>query len=179
MTPLVSNRECFVSERFPLVSKVYSGECTFVSESVSKLSASFPFPHIGEEMGNAGSHPLILMNTPPPISASKPTKQMRLVCWFLLHRVHPETLPTEEHEREACKRFRLQWEKWTAAKLQFPGLIEKVHAKRARVLAYGRIHGKVTLGWTPPDPADRRTANVHYGHFGWKLGKRLRAKWGV
>ena len=84
-----------------------------------------------------------------------PTKQMRLVCWFLVFRVHPEHSLGLAHEHRACERVRLSWERWQAVKDQFPSLIESVYTKRARRLSHLIKHGSIDINWCPPDPARR------------------------
>jgi transposase len=79
----------------------------------------------------------------------RPTKQMRMVCWHLIHRVHPQEQLTEAHERAAALRFGLSWSRWVAARTMFP-LMADVQEKRRRRLAYGLAHGSIAAGWTPP-----------------------------
>jgi hypothetical protein len=58
-------------------------------------------------------------------------KQHRFVAWHLAYRVHFSREITEWDEMAACKRYRLGWEEWQAAKARAP-LMERILVKRSR-----------------------------------------------
>ena len=88
-----------------------------------------------------------------------PTKQMRLVGWFLTYRVHPEHALCEEHERRACARVNLPWERWLDGRERFPALMEKVHADRARRYSYLVHTGSIGINTKVVHPANPHRSN--------------------
>ena len=104
-----------------------------------------------------------------------PTKQMRLVCWFLVFRVHPQHALETEHEVRACERVRLSWERWQAAREQFPVLMAGVCGRRARRLAYLLAHGSIGLNYCPPADGDAGSRRYPvYGLHYWSRGNSFR-----
>src|ERR1700751_3704928 len=96
-------------------------------------------------------------------------KWMRLIQWWLVHRVPIDEIITPEIEAAACRRFKIPVWKWEEAKKRFPNLLPKVNQKRLRRMDYALETGKLPpQGWTPPDPKNRSTQNVApYASF-WK-----------
>jgi hypothetical protein len=96
-------------------------------------------------------------------------KWMRLIQWWLVHRVPIDEIITPEIEAAACRRFKIPVWKWEEAKKRFPNLLPKVNQKRLRRMDYVLATGKLPpQGWTPPDPKNRSTQNVPpYAAF-WK-----------
>jgi hypothetical protein len=92
----------------------------------------------------------LLRRSRRPLPGSKPTKQMKLVCWYLTHCVRLRNALCKEDERQACSRFNMAFSKWEQAKRRFPCLMEQVHDRRGRRLAYLHVHGEIIPGWTPP-----------------------------
>jgi len=82
------------------------------------------------------------------------TKQVRLVCWYLLYRIPIGWAITEEDERAACIKFKLVWELWERAKWLKP-LIKTVLEKRERRKAFLVANGWIYKGWTPPKPGEK------------------------
>ena len=104
-----------------------------------------------------------------------PTKQMRMVCWFLIFRVHPEHSLEVEHEVRACERVSLSWERWLWACEKFPALMGSVYRKRAQRLDYLRSHGSIGLNYLPPDPARPRDRRYPaYALYHWCRGNTFR-----
>jgi hypothetical protein len=101
--------------------------------------------------------------------SAQPVKWMKLVQWWLLHRVPIDEIITPEIEASACRRFKIPEWKWKEAKKRFPNLLLKVNQKRLRRMDYILATGKFPPdGWTPPDPKNRSTQNVApYAQF-WK-----------
>ena len=100
---------------------------------------------------------------------AQPVKWMKLIQWWLLHRVPIDMIITPTVEAAACARFKvLEW-KWQEAKKRFPNLLPEVNQKRLRRMEYALETGVVPpAGWTPPDPRNRSTQNVPpYASF-WK-----------
>src|ERR1700751_873259 len=96
-------------------------------------------------------------------------KWMRLIQWWLVHRVPIDEIITPEIEAAACRRFKIPVWKWEEGKKRFPSLLPKVNQKRLRRMDYVLETGKLPPnGWTPPDPKNRSTQNVApYASF-WK-----------
>lgn len=107
-----------------------------------------------------------------------PTRQMRLICWFLVHRVCIRASVTPEHERNACKRVNLSLSGWEDARLRFPQLLDSVRARRARRYAFLLEHGSVPVGWTPPDPNNLRTAATTRGSYQQQRGTYMADSYG-
>jgi hypothetical protein len=82
------------------------------------------------------------------------TKQVRLVCWYLLYRIPIGWAITEGDERDACLKFNLNWELWERAKWLKP-LIKTVLEKRERRKAFLVANGWIYKGWTPPKPGEK------------------------
>jgi hypothetical protein len=100
---------------------------------------------------------------------AQPVKWMKLIHWWLLHRVPIDAIITPGIEAAACMRFKIPEWKWEDAKKRFPCLLPKVNQKRLRRMEYPLATGKLPpKGWTPPDPKNRSTQNVPpYASF-WK-----------
>jgi transposase len=100
---------------------------------------------------------------------AQPVKWMKLIQWWLLHRVRIDVVITPEIEAAACRRFKIPWGNWEEAKQRFPSLLPKVNQKRLRRMEYALETGMIPPnGWTPPDPKKRSTQNVApYAQF-WK-----------
>jgi hypothetical protein len=100
---------------------------------------------------------------------AQPVKWMKLIQWWLLHRVPLDMIITPDIEAAACTRFKIPEWKWEEAKKRFPNLLLKVNQKRLRRMDYILATGKFPPdGWTPPDPKNRSTQNVApYAQF-WK-----------
>jgi hypothetical protein len=100
---------------------------------------------------------------------AQPVKWMKLIQWWLVHRVPIEMIITPTVEAAACARFKIPEWKWQEAKKRFPSLLVKVNQKRLRRMEYALETGKFPPnGWTPPDPKNRSTQNVSpYASF-WK-----------
>jgi hypothetical protein len=100
---------------------------------------------------------------------AQPVKWMKLVQWWLVHRVPIDVIVTPEVEAAACSRFKIPLAAWEEAKRRFPRLLVKVNEKRLRRMEYVLATGKLPPnGWTPPDPKNRSTQNVPpYAQF-WK-----------
>jgi hypothetical protein len=64
--------------------------------------------------------------------AKLPVKWMKLIQWWLLHRVPIDVLITPEIEAAACARFKIPPAAWEEAKKRFPNLLPKVNQKRLR-----------------------------------------------
>jgi hypothetical protein len=94
---------------------------------------------------------------------------MKLIHWWLVHRVPFDVLITPEIEATACNQFEIPLAAWEEAKRRFPRLLLKVNQKRLRRIEYALETGKLPpKGWTPPDPKNRSTQNVPpYASF-WK-----------
>jgi hypothetical protein len=101
--------------------------------------------------------------------STQPVKWMKLIQWWLLHRVPIDMVITPQVEAAACMRFKIPEWKWKDAKQRFPKLLIKVNQKRLRRMEYALETGMVPpAGWTPPDPMNRSTQNVApYAQF-WK-----------
>ena len=101
--------------------------------------------------------------------AKLPVKWMKLIQWWLLHRVPIDVLITPEIEAAACARFKIPPAAWEEAKKRFPNLLPKVNQKRLRRMEYFLETGELPpAGWTPPDPKNRSTQNLPpYASF-WK-----------
>lgn len=100
---------------------------------------------------------------------AQPVKWMKLIQWWLVHRVPIDVMITPEIEAAASKRFKIPLAAWEEAKRRFPSLLPKVNQKRLRRMEYALATGKFPpRGWTPPDPKNRSTQNVApYASF-WK-----------
>jgi hypothetical protein len=100
---------------------------------------------------------------------AQPVKWMKLIQWWLVHRVPIDVMITPDIEAAACLRFKIPEWKWKNAKQRFPKLLLKVYHKRLRRMEYALETGKFPpQGWTPPDPENRSTQNVSpYASF-WK-----------
>jgi len=100
---------------------------------------------------------------------AQPVKWMKLIQWWLVHRVPIDAMITPDTEAAACLRFKIPPSAWEEAKKRFPRLLAKVDQKRLRRIEYAIETGKFPpAGWTPPDPKDRPTKNVApYAQF-WK-----------
>jgi hypothetical protein len=100
---------------------------------------------------------------------AQPVKWMKLIQWWLVHRVQIDVLITPEIEATACNRFKIPLAAWEEAKNRFPSLLPKVNQKRLHRMEYVLETGKLPpKGWTPPDPKNRSTQNVPpYASF-WK-----------
>lgn len=100
---------------------------------------------------------------------AQPVKWMKLIQWWLVHRVPIDVLITPDIEAAACQRFKIPLAAWEEAKKRFPNLLPKVNQKRLRRMEYFLATGKLPpAGWTPPDPKNRSTGNVApYARF-WK-----------
>jgi hypothetical protein len=100
---------------------------------------------------------------------AQPVKWMKLIQWWLLHRVPIDLIITPQIEAAACARFKIPEWKWEEAKKRFPKLLQKVNQKRLRRIEYALETGTFPpAGWTPPDPKNRSTQNVApYARF-WK-----------
>jgi hypothetical protein len=94
---------------------------------------------------------------------------MKLIQWWLVHRIPIEMIIRPQIEAAARTRFKIPERKWEDAKKRFPNLLPKVNQKRRRRMEYFLATGKLPLaGWTPPDPKNRSTQNVPlYASF-WK-----------
>jgi hypothetical protein len=106
---------------------------------------------------------------PYPDRNAQPVKWMKLIQWWLVHRVPIDVMITPEIEAAACRRFKIPAAAWEEAKKRFPSLLPKVNQKRLRRMEYALATGKFPPnGWTPPDPKNRSTQNVApYAQF-WK-----------
>jgi hypothetical protein len=92
---------------------------------------------------------------------AQPVKWMKLIQWWLVHRVPIDMIITAPVEAAACMRFKVPKWKWEEAKKRFPSLFQKVNQKRLRRIEYALETGKFPPdGWTPPDPKNRSTQNV-------------------
>jgi hypothetical protein len=92
---------------------------------------------------------------------AQPVKWMKLIQWWLVHRVPIDMIITPTVEAAACARFKIPEWKWKEAKKRFPRLLPKVNQKRLRRIEYALETGRVPpAGWTPPDPNNRSTQNV-------------------
>jgi hypothetical protein len=92
---------------------------------------------------------------------AEPVKWMKLIQWWLVHRVPIDVKITPEIEVAACERFKVPPEKWDKAKKRFPLLLPKVNRKRLRRIEYAIETGMFPpVGWTPCDPKNRSTQNV-------------------
>jgi hypothetical protein len=100
---------------------------------------------------------------------AQPVKWMKLIQWWLVHRVPIDMIITPTVEAAACARFKVPEWKWEEAKKRFPSLLPKVNQKRLRRMEYTLETGKFPPdGWTPPDPKNRSTQNAPpYASF-WK-----------
>jgi hypothetical protein len=94
---------------------------------------------------------------------------MKLIQWWLLHRVPIDALITPEIEAAACRRFKIPKAAWEEAKRRFPNLLPKVNQKRLRRMEYFLKTGTLPpTGWTPPDPKNRSTQNAPPYASSWK-----------
>jgi hypothetical protein len=92
---------------------------------------------------------------------AQPVKWMKLIQWWLVHRVPIDMIVTPTTEAVACARFKIPQWKWEEAKKRFPKLLPKVNQKRLRRMEYALATGMIPPnGWTPPDPNNRSTQNV-------------------
>jgi hypothetical protein len=100
---------------------------------------------------------------------AQPVKWMKLIQWWLVHRVPIEMIITPTVEAAASSRFKIPEWKWKVAKQRFPKLLPRVTQKRLRRMEYAIETGVFPPnGWTPPDPENRSTQNVApYAQF-WK-----------
>jgi hypothetical protein len=88
---------------------------------------------------------------------AQPVKWMKLIQWWLLHRVPLDMIMTPDIEAAACTRFKIPEWKWEEAKKRFPKLLPKVNQKRLRRMEYALETGKFpTTGWTPLTPRTAR-----------------------
>src|ERR1700758_4000818 len=95
---------------------------------------------------------------------AQPVKWMKLIQWWLVHRVPIDMIITPTVEAAACARFKIPQWKWEEAKKRFPSLLPKVNQKRLRRIEYTLATGKLPpVGWAPPDPKNRSTQNVPNG----------------
>ena len=88
---------------------------------------------------------------------------MKLIQWWLVHRVPIDVLITPEIEATACNQFKIPLAAWEEAKKRFPSLLSEVNQKRLRRMEYFLATGNLAPnGWTPPgskEPLDtERTA---------------------
>jgi hypothetical protein len=99
---------------------------------------------------------------------AQPVK-MKLIQWWLVHRVPIDKIITSQVEAAACSRIKIPPAAWEEAKRRFPRLLVKVNEKRLRRMEYFLKTGTLPpAGWTPPDPKNRSTQNVPpYASF-WK-----------
>jgi hypothetical protein len=92
---------------------------------------------------------------------AQPVKWMKLIGWWLVHRVPIDATITPEIEASACEWLKVPRGKWEEAKRRFPSLLVKINEKRRRRINYAVETGtSPPLGWTPPDPKNRSTQNV-------------------
>ena len=63
---------------------------------------------------------------------AQPVKWMKLIQWWLVHRVAIDAIITPDIEAAACMRFKIPEWKWEEAKKRFPKLLLKVNQKRLR-----------------------------------------------
>jgi hypothetical protein len=78
---------------------------------------------------------------------------MKLIQWWLLHRVPFDMIIIRQLEAAACMWFHIPEWKWEEAKKRFPNPLQKVNQKRLRRMEYFLTTGKLPPnGWTPPDP---------------------------
>jgi len=63
---------------------------------------------------------------------AQPVKWMKLIQWWLVHRVPIDVLITPDIEAAACLRFKIPEWKWEEAKKRFPNMLAKVNQKRLR-----------------------------------------------
>jgi hypothetical protein len=100
---------------------------------------------------------------------AQPVKWMKLIQWWLVHRVPIDMIITPTVEAAACARFKIPAWKLEEAKKRFPSLLVKVNQKRLRRIEYALQTGTLPpVGWTPPDPKNRSSQNVApYAQF-WK-----------
>jgi hypothetical protein len=63
---------------------------------------------------------------------AQPVKWMKLIQWWLVHRVRIDMIITPPVEAAACMRFKIPEWKWEEAKKRFPSLLPKVNQKRLR-----------------------------------------------
>jgi hypothetical protein len=92
---------------------------------------------------------------------AQPVKWMKLIQWWLVHRVRIDMIITPPVEAAACARFKIPELKWEEAKQRFPSLLPKVNQKRLRRMEYALETGTFPPnGWTPPDPKNRSTRNA-------------------
>jgi hypothetical protein len=94
---------------------------------------------------------------------------MKLIQWWLVHRVPIDAMITPEIEAAACRWIKIPPAAWEEVKRCFARLLAKVNHKRLRRIEYALETGKFPRkGWTPPDPKNRATQNVApYTRF-WK-----------
>jgi hypothetical protein len=87
--------------------------------------------------------------------SAQPVKWMKLVQWWLLHRVPIDEIITPEIEASACRRFKIPEWKWKEAKKRFPNLLLKVMKRKAFFFQTSQI-------------------SASCGRFGWKKNADLR-----
>jgi hypothetical protein len=81
---------------------------------------------------------------------AQPVKWMKLIQWWLLHRVPLDRIITPQIEAAACMRFKIPERKWEEAKKRFPSLLPRVNQKRLRRMEYVLEAGTLPrAGWTP------------------------------
>jgi len=86
---------------------------------------------------------------------------MKLIQWWLVHRVRIDQMITPEIEAAACPGLRFLRQPGRKQKGRFPSLLPKVNQKRLRRIEYVLATGKLPpAGCTPPDPKNRSTGNV-------------------
>jgi hypothetical protein len=71
---------------------------------------------------------------------------MKLIQWWLVHRVRIAVTITPDIETATCARFKIRPAAWEKAKKRFPSLLPKVNQKRLRRVEYVLATGKPLPG---------------------------------
>jgi hypothetical protein len=93
---------------------------------------------------------------------AQPVKWMKLIQWWLVHRIPIDTIVTPQVEAAACMRFGIPEWKWEEAKKRFPNLLPKVNQKRLRRMEYALETGKFPPTGRNRDSWDRRSIRCEF-----------------
>jgi hypothetical protein len=96
---------------------------------------------------------------------AQPVKWMKLIQWWLVHRVPIDMIITPQIEAAACARFKIPEWKWEEAKKRFPSLLLTVNQKRLRRIEYAIETGTLPpAGWTLLTPRTARPRTCRLMH---------------
>lgn len=99
--------------------------------------------------------------------SEKAPKNVRLCCWFLVHRIPIEKTLDRDDEIAATLHCRLSLSLWDQSKALFPKTFAGIEDKRQRRLAFYNTHGYCPNGITPglcyPIVVPHNKKSIKYG----------------